>query len=191
VSRRPAETRAAQRRQFSSRRAFTLVEVSIVVAVMAILIAVALPLMQTGEVELLRSAGDLLASDLRLAQSLAIRDGDNYTLTLAPDGWKIEYSGAGLAPELPKPLLGGNGTGYQVRVALFTGRPVALAARTAQTNTTVTGITFTATGRTAASEDTRFWLTAGTGPNSRSLPLTVTAATGLITAGDLITGPPS
>jgi prepilin-type N-terminal cleavage/methylation domain-containing protein len=181
---------AAQSSRAASRRAFTLIEVCIVIAVLAILLSVAMPMLTAGEVEQLRGVGDLLASDLRLAQSLAIRDADSYTLTLVPSGWTVEFTGSGTAPPLPSPVLGGTGTGYQIRTDLFVNRTIAIVGRTAQTNAAVSSVTFTATGRTAASEDTRLWLTVGTGDDARSIPLTVAAATGLVTAGDVVAGAP-
>lgn len=172
------------------RTGFTLIEVMIVLALMAILLTVALPAIGPTETQRLYSAADLLASDLRLAQSLAVRDNTDIALTLATNGWKIEHVGSGLAPELPTPPLGGVGTGYQIDVSMLVGRDVVLAGFLVSSGTAVGSATFSGTGRTTAIEDTRFWITLGAGDQERSIPLVVSAATGLVTAGSIRKGPP-
>jgi type II secretion system protein H len=174
----------------AARRGFTLLEASVVLIVLAIMLAVAIPALQPHETERLRSAADLLAADLRLAQSLAIRDATNFTLTLTTKGWKIEHTGTGAAPLMPTPLLGGVGTGYEIDAAVLLGRPLQSGARLETTNAAVTSVTFTPTGRTATSENTVFWLTLGTGDALRSVSLVVSAPTGLVTAGMLVRGAP-
>jgi len=172
------------------RRGVSLLETSIVLVVLAILMTVTLPAMRPSEAERLRGAADLLAADLRLAQSLAIRDATNYTLTPTTDGWKIEHTGTGVAPALPTPALGGTGTGYQIKLPMLVGRPVALTGRLADSGAEATSVTFTPTGGTTASQSVVIWLTTGAGGETRSLPVGVTQVTGRAAVGDLRTGAP-
>ena len=172
------------------RLGISLLETSIVLVVLAILMTVTLPAMRPGETERLRAAADLLAADLRLAQTLAIRDVTSYTLTLTADGWKIEHTGTGAVPTLPTPALGGTGTGYQIQLPVLVGRPVALTGRLADSGAEATTITFTSTGGTTASQGVVFWLTTGSGTEMRSLPVGVSHVTGRAGIGDMRTGSP-
>ena len=141
------------------RRGISLIETSIVVVVLAILMTVTLPALRPSETERLRAAADLLAADLRLAQTLAIRDATSYTLTLTADGWKIEHAGTGAVPSLPTPALGGTGAGYQIQLPALVGRPVTLAGRLADSGAAATSVTFTSTGGTTASQLVLLWIT--------------------------------
>lgn len=173
------------------RRGVSLLEVSIALTILAILLSATVSGLRSSDAERLAAVADALASDLRLAQDLAIRDAAAYTLSLTADGWRIDFAGSGPVPPLPTPPVGGDGgTAYVVRPAVLVGRPVGLAIRSADTNQTLPGVTFTATGDTAATQDTVFWLTLGTGGETRSLPLTVSAAGGAVRGGAIVTGDP-
>lgn len=172
------------------RRGLSLLEVTIVLVVTAILMTVAFPALRPSEAERLRSAADLLMADLRLAQSLAICDGTDFTLTLTADGWKVEYTGVGPAPTLPVPALGGTGTGYQIKAQTLVGRPVVTTGRLADSGAAATAVTFTSTGGTTATQSVVLWLTIGSGSEMRSIPVGVSPATGRAAVGDVRTGSP-
>lgn len=173
------------------RRGASLLEVSIALMILAVLISATVSGLRPAEAERLAAAADALASDLRLAQDLAIRDAAAYTLSVTADGWRIDFAGTGPVPPLPAPPLGGDGgTAYVVRPAAFVGRPVRLAVRSADTNQALTAVAFTATGDTATAQDTVFWLTTGAGGETRSLPVTVSAAGGGVRGGNLLSGDP-
>lgn len=184
----PESDRKFWRGRNLARRGFTLIEATMVLVLMAILLTVALPAMGPTETKRLRSAADLLASDLRLAQSLAIRDHSEYSLTLTSVGWKIEHVGYGLAPQLPVPQLGSSGSGYEIDLSRITGRTCATKGQLEGSGTATMSVTFTGTGRTAAVANTRFWLTLGNGHAARSIPVTVAAATGGVRIGGIETG---
>jgi prepilin-type N-terminal cleavage/methylation domain-containing protein len=166
----------------------SLLEITIVLVVMAILMTVAYPALRPSEAERLRSAADLLAADLRLAQSLAVRDGTNFTLTLTAEGWKIEHSGTGPAPILPTPALGGTGAGYEVKVRMLVGRAVASAGRLADSGAATTSVTFTSTGGTTATQSVVLWLTTGSGSETRSAPVAISHVSGRAAVGEMRAG---
>lgn len=178
------------RPRLAPRRGVSLLEVTIVLTLMAILMTVAYPALRPGEAERLRSAADLLAADLRLAQSLAVRDGTNFTLSLTAEGWKIEHSGTGPAPTLPTPALGGVGTGYEVKVRMLVGRPVASTGRLANSGAAATAVTFSSTAGTTATQTVVFWLTTGSGSETRSVPVAVSQVSGRAVVGDMRVGSP-
>ena len=172
---------------------FTLLEVSVVLVILAILLTVALPSLQPSGTQRLSCAANLLASDLRLVRGLAIRDGTEFTLTLTEKGWKIEHTGSGSPPTMPAPALGGVGSEastYEIDASLLVGGPVRIEGRLAATGTATDTIAFASTGRTVAFEDTVFWLSWGEGENKVSLPLTVAAPTGFLTKGAIVPGSP-
>ena len=157
----------------STRKAFTLLEASIAIVVLSVLLGIALSALRPNNAERLRACADLLAADLRLAQSLAMRDATEMTLSLTDTGWKIEHTGTGAAPTLPVPLIGGTGSGYQINATSIVGSPVESRCRLMPTKEAATGVAFTATGRTRAVERSEFWLTIGTGDYRQSMSLTV------------------
>ncbi len=103
------------------RKGFTLLEASIAIVVLSVLLGIALTALQPNNNERLRACADLLAADLRLAQSLAMRDATDMTLSLTDTGWKIEHTGGGAAPVLPVPLIGGTAMGYQIDATSIVG----------------------------------------------------------------------
>ena len=173
-----------------SRRGVTLLEAAIVLVVLAIVMTVGLPALRPSETERLRAAADLLVSDLRLAQGLAVRDASNFTLTPTSDGWKIEHTGSGPSPVLPSPPLGGTGSGYEISISTVVGRQVALTARLADSGTAATAVTFTPTGGTTATESLVFWLAVGAGDEARCLPVGVSQVTGRAAVGEPQVGAP-
>ncbi len=92
-----------------NRRGFTLVEILITVALMALLIGVALPVFNTGARAQLLAAASLLASDVEYAQSLALSAPDDPALVRL-DAANDRYWVALLSsPETPVDLPSGDG----------------------------------------------------------------------------------
>lgn len=173
-----------------TQKGFTLLEASIALVVLSVLLGVALTALRSSNPQRLEACARMLAADLRLAQSLAMRDTTEMTLSLTSTGWKIEHTGSGSAPELPVPLIGGTGSGYEINASSIVGTSVELRGRLLPTKQSISSVTFTATGRTQAVESTEFWVTIGTGDFRISIPLTVAPYTGQVTAGSIISGSP-
>lgn len=172
------------------RAGFTLLEASIVLVVLSILMAIAVSAFEPNDLQHLQSAGDMLAADLRLTRSLAIRDNTQMSLLVMTSGWRIEHSGTGAAPELPSPPLGIEADGYEIDIEQLVDRPIKIAVRMPSTGTSTTSVSFLPTGQTTEVENVEVWLTVGQGARATSLPLNVTASTGLVTAGAVIKGQP-
>ena len=174
----------------SRREGFTLLEASIALVVLSVLLGVALTALRSNNPERLRACADMLAADLRLAQSLAMRDATEMTLSLTSTGWKIEHTGQGLSPELPVPLIGGTGSGYEINSEAILGTSVEMRGRLLPSKQSVSHVTFTATGRTKAVESTELWLATGTADFRNCISLSVAPYTGHITAGPVLAGSP-
>lgn len=180
------------------RSAYTLFELLMVVALMAILAAAAIPLMDPAPVDSLQAAAGVLVADLDFARSLAVENGSTYRLTLQipSNSYYLHHVGPSAALNiLPETALRSPsdppdrqttalnrlplGNGVKVLGAkLTTGSPVGL-------------VEFTPLGATAQSADTEFWLSAGEGSTRRYLSVTVLAPTGLTEVGVLTKSPPA
>ena len=174
----------------SQRRGITLMETAITMLIVAVLLSVTLPTLDSGAVGQLHAVSTALAADLELARSLAQRDNAPYTVFLTVDGWRIEFRRASTdtapAPTLPTPAIAGVGGGYAISAAALAGRPVTVTGATVissggSTPSRVTSITFLPTSSTYWNTDVRVWLSIGSGKAMRSLPVRVAAVGGAVT----------
>ena len=189
---RTADTLTCAAKKIASRRAYTLVELLMVITVVGILATIVVPAMSSGASVSLKSAGRILASDLRLAADLAIQYSTQYTVTfdVAKNQYQLTLTGPGNPPALQNPQAPpGTAAGiYIVSVGQIDGngsdlRGVRLlAAKLKTSGQSVTNISFGLLGGTgpALTEDTEIWLTYGATTNPMYLRLTVTAMTGQV-----------
>ena len=176
----------------SARHGYTLVELMIVVVIIGIVATVGIPAASNGPVGGLKSAGRVIASDLRLASDLAVQYGTEYTVTfnVAANSYQLTHTGTASPPPLQNPQAPpGTPVGtYLVELGPFGGNgtiPNGLRLMGAELKTSdqsVTNITFGALGGTGPSrtDDTEIWLQRGTGGQSEYLRLTVSAVTGQV-----------
>ncbi len=183
--------------RLSIRRGFTLVELLIVLVLLGIVVAMVLPRAEPQVADLLTSAGQILASDLEYARQLAIANNTRYKVVFrtASAEYYIQHSGSNSAFDvLPRhPYLedrkdSANKPLQLARLALLPsiGSSVELyAVEKIGTSGNVTELEFDSSGQTLATENTRIWLAAGRDSARRYLPITVTAATGIVSIGDV------
>lgn len=88
------------------RLAFTLVEIMIAIFILSIVAAISLPEVQSHDSQVLRSATQKLAADLRLARSNAIQYGTTYSVKFdfTNGSYEITHTGSGNPPPLKDPL---------------------------------------------------------------------------------------
>ncbi|RMG34859.1 MAG: type II secretion system protein GspH [Planctomycetota bacterium] len=155
------------------RSGFTLVELMLVVAVLALMASVVIPAAAPDRYSALAASANSLAADLRLARSYAINYATEYAVEfdLQRQRYTVLHVGDGDAPVPQNPLLpsGGETTTYIVDVGRnqraltggFTPRIVSVS--TAQRGAAVTRVVFHKTGTTAPEliEDTLITLAAG------------------------------
>jgi prepilin-type N-terminal cleavage/methylation domain-containing protein len=184
----------------SQRTGFTLVEVMITIAVLAIVAAMAIPSFGPDVATNLTSTADVVTADLMNIRQLAVNNNSYYRVTFetSKNRYYFQHTGSNAALNtLPTPLVRHslNTTTRQYididelphlnqapqlyRVLAMTSSP-----------TTTTSIEFGPYGSTTQSADTAVWLVAGTGDIQRYISITVNAVTGLVQSNDIDgTGP--
>lgn len=183
------------------RTGHSLFEVLIVITVIGILATIALPATSNNQSAALKSAGRILASDLRLASDLSIQYGTQYTVTcdIAKNQYQLALTGPGNPPlpRNPSPGRAATASGYIVSIGQIDGNSrdshgVRLLGAKLKTGTqSVTNISFGALGGTgpARADDTEVWLIDGPPWNPIYLRLTVAAGTGQVSMDQPTTYP--
>ncbi len=179
---------------------FTLTELLIVVTVMGILAAVAVPLMAPDAAEHLQAGADALALDLAYARSLAVTNNSRYRVSFnkATNRYTLKHSGSNPSlNHLPTGTLGSPSDPADERIVDLNQLPT-LGTRTrlfaflqgSSLNNQI-DVEFGPLGATASARQTAIWLAAGAGANERFIPITVNPITGLATVGAVQTTAPS
>lgn len=183
--------RAVRRRALRAwRPAFTLLELLIVVALVGILAAAAVPAMQPSIHDRLQGAARILAADLGAARDLSVARGSTHRLTfdLTQNRYTLTHSGTNAALHtLPSTPFRSRHDTASAQVTDLDELPgwsagsveLVAARREGSTSAAVTFVEFDSLGQTSLSDDTVFWLAAGAGPARRYLTVRVNATTGL------------
>lgn len=175
-----------------SRRAYTFVELTIVVVILGIMATVGVSAVESWGRQMLPVAARRLASDLRLARQLSIEQNTTYEVRfdLTAQSYSIVHTGTATVPLLVDPLAppGSTATGYVVPMARFqtnSSRQAGVrlsSVRIPAENRAVTNVPFAATGGTGPtrSADTEIVLIHGEGARTTSLTLGVSWLTGQV-----------
>lgn len=202
-----ARIRAAKQGLFRSRAAqpsgFTLLELLIVVALVGILAAAAVPAMQPSIHDRLQGAARLLAVDLGAARDLSVARGSPHRLTfdLTQNRYTLTHSGTNTAfntlPATPFRSPYDTATSQVTDLDELPGWragsiAILVARREGSLSAPVTFVEFDSLGQTSISDDTVIWLGAGAGSARRYLTVRVNATTGLPSVETFgATGPPT
>jgi Tfp pilus assembly protein FimT len=182
----------SRRRQSSG---YTLVELLIIVALMAILATLTIPAFESSLYDQLNAAASIVSADLSYARSLAVSNNSHYRITFDTDENKyvLRHSGANSSlnilpenPFRPQDDLSSEQTtdldelpqvGATVRLAAVYHSPAS--------PQTATRLEFGPYGETSRATATVIWLSAGTESIERFISLTVDPITGIVDIGEM------
>lgn len=182
---------------------FSLIELLIVVSIMGILAAVALPSFNPGIHDQLQSAARIVASDLAYARSLAVANNSQYRITFdaARNRYVLRHSGVNAALDIlpPAPFRSPSDPPKDHIVDLealprLGGHNIRLTAVTGPDNVALSSadLEFGPLGETTRSQETVVWLTGGAGDETRYLSVHINPVTGLTAVGQFTSiGPPA
>ena len=181
------------------RTAFTLLELILVVAVVAILSVLVFPDSGAGLYEQLQSTAEIVSSDLAYGRSLAVAANDKYQFTwdTVNNQYILRYSGTNSAlttmPDSPFRLPTDPPTQHIMALGDLPhiGPPVQLLTVAAGGTTRVTTLEFGPLGGTTSSSPTTVWLSVGGSSHVLYVTVQVNPVTGLATIGPLSTTGPA
>ena len=172
----------------------SLIELLIVIAVIGILVGMVIPKSDPGIHDQLRSAAQILQTDLAYARSLAITNNSTYKLAFetAANRYILKHNGLNAALDvLPSTPFRNPDDPPEEHIVELDDLPnlgpgVELAAVGTRGNTpqAIDEVEFGPMGETTQTEETSIWLAAGRGEQRRYLLLTVNPVTGLAEVGD-------
>jgi prepilin-type N-terminal cleavage/methylation domain-containing protein len=179
---------------------FTLIELLIVIAVICILVGAVLPSGNPNVLDELRSAAQIVSTELAYGRSLAMANNDKYKFTFDTTGNRFTLQHSGTNSTLDKlpvtSFRSPSDTLYQHVVDLdefpHMGPTVQISAVTvAGSNQRISELEYNPLGATTRTAGTVVWLASGCGSNTRYITITVEPEIGLSQIGDYsITGPP-
>jgi len=182
------------------RPGFSLTELLLVVAMIGILAALAVPSFSPDVASQLQSAGAAMTGDLAYARSLAVANNSSYRISVDVASNRYTLTHSGTNPALNNLPSGPMGTPSDPATRRTTdldqlptmGARVSLLAvqRGSQTFTSA-DVDFTSVGGTSSAQPTVIWLTAGAGGAQRFLAVRVNPVTGLATADEVTATPPA
>lgn len=177
------------------RRALTLVELLLVIAILGIIAGALLPRFQPAVSEQLVSTARTIAADVMYCRDLAVSNSSQYTLTFdtVNNRYHLEHSGANSSlddlPAQPFSSTGSTATRHVIKLDEMPhlAAPVRLVAVESIGSTTepVTTLELGPLGETTRSEPTRVWLGCGSGSEERFIYLEIDPVTGLVQESDL------
>ncbi len=183
-------------------RGFSLIELLIVVSMMGILAALALPTINPGTREELQATAQLLCGDLAYGRSLAVTNNSRYLYRFEANRnrYVLEHSGTNPAlhvlPAAPFRSPSDLPTQHTVDLAdlpHLAGQNVRIAAVCATTGARLTPaeLEFGPLGETTRAQETVIWLAGGSGSETRYLPVHVNPVTGLASIGQYAASGPA
>lgn len=168
---------------------FSLIELLIVIALMGILAGLVLPRTNPSLYDQLRSAAQILRTDLAYGRSLAVTNNSTYRVTFdtADNRYILEHSGSRAALDtLPDSPFRDPGDPPEQHVVELCDLPhigpsvrIVTAASSGAAAEWVPDVEFGPLGETTRTSPTVIWLAVGYGSDTRYLSLTINPVTGL------------
>ena len=178
-----------------SRTGYTLVELMITVAVLAIVAGMAIPSFEPDVASQLESFADVVAADLAQVRQLAIANNSTYRITFeaAQNRYYYEHSGSNSALNTLPPTIyrhpDNTATKHYFDLSDMPrlGPAVTLTTVLAMSSspTSMTTLEFGSLGATTGAADADVWLTSGSDSNLRYVHVRINAVTGLATPAEI------
>lgn len=181
------------------RRAFSLLEVMIVLTVIGLLLAVAIPRSEPTLVEQLRATSRIVAAELQYARSLAVSNNSTYRVAFDPTANELILTHSGTKTTLNtlpvSAFRSQRDTATEKHLSLNDlpnlSVPVRLLGATVGSGSLQAAamVEFGPMGQTTASAPTTVWLGVSQGNQQRYTTISVNPITGLVTTGGITAGP--
>lgn len=201
ATRRKNETLLSHGARQRGRRAFTLVELLIVIAILGVLLALAAPYLSSDVPHQLQMAADSVANDFVYARGLAVANNSSYRLTfnVAASSYVLQHTGANTALNKlpPSPFHTFNAgqtqqTTQLSRLPMLAGSvTIAAVKKNPASPSDVTDLEFGPLGGTTRPEVTLVWLVSNCTGTKMYIPITVNSTTGIVDVGNVQTATPS
>lgn len=172
-----------------------MIEILLVVTIIAILAATAVPLFQSNLIDQLENAGQIVLGDLERARQLAVSNNSQYKLVFSSDnsGYYLEHSGTNSAldtlPSWPYRLASDPADRQTTQLSRMPGLTdtvvIGFVEVVSGTPQAVVDVEFNSLGATTRSNSTEVHLAAGSGTSRRYLTIKVNPITGLAEMGDV------
>jgi len=183
------------------RRGYSLVELMMVIAILAVVAAALVPSASNSISEQLEAAARVLAADLDYARTLAVTHESKYkaAFSTSQHQWTLTHSGTDTSlnplPASPFHLAQEPATQRTTQLRALLGTVADLSIHSVYANgsslAAIGEVEFGPLGSTTRSEETVIWLAAGSGSATRYVPVRVNPVTGLATVGSFqSTAPP-
>ncbi|MFN3151618.1 Tfp pilus assembly protein FimT/FimU [Bremerella sp.] len=184
-----------------NRRALTLIEILITVAILGILAAAVIPQFGATAPDQVRGAAQIVAADMDYARSLAISNNSTYLISFSKtrNRYILTHSGTNTSlddlPDNPFRRPSDDSKSLIVQLSDFphVGSDVTIAAIVTDEPSPqeVTSIEFDTLGQTTRTQPTLIWLSSSAGAEDVYLPIEINPVTGLTSIGEITTVAPS
>jgi len=190
----------SSRSNSETRRALSLIELMITIAIIGILAAAILPQFGTTATDHLRGISQIVASDIDYARSLAIANGTSYEIdwSTSADTYTLTHSGTNTnfdnLPDSPFRRPGADGTSLVVDLndlpSFGASLSIVSVVTDESTPTHLDSTEFNPLGETTEEQPTIIWLGSSSGDRPLYVPIQINPITGISEIGDITTVTP-